>query len=111
MATTTNTPSGTNVTNTPDPTSAAPATDAAATPAGAPDAEAKVTLAELKGIKYTGRSSIRSISAAEFASVGVDTKTDLVWDASNGFVVKTEDVNAAVRDYLAKDSEFELVTD
>lgn len=108
MATTTN--------KTPD---TAPATDnASETPqvelAKAPETPAEdVTMADLVGIRFTGyagQGSSRSISIEDFKGVGVNAPKDLVWNHENGFTVPAGDVNAAVRDYLVMDGEFELVS-
>lgn len=69
-------------------------------------------LNELQGVKYVGRSHVRSISKEEFASVGVEAPKDFesaVWDEGNGYVVPVRQLNSAVVDYLNADAEFELV--
>jgi len=72
----------------------------------------RAALSELEGVKYVGRSHIRSISKEEFASVGVEGPTNFVeavWSEDNGFLVPVTSLNAAIVDYLNADSEFELV--
>ena len=72
--------------------------------------EAVPTMRELEGVRYIGLSDVRSISIAELERAGVsDAKVDLVWSAENEFLVPASDLNAATRDLLATQSDFDIV--
>lgn len=104
MAKETNAPTGTSVANTTTNSEALEVENVSAS-----ESSETTTMAELKGIRYTGGATARHITADDFKGVGVTAKGDLTWDASNGYVVPADDINAATRDYLVKDGEFEVV--
>lgn len=65
-------------------------------------------MSELTGIRYVGQADVKELTAADLESLGVENpKGDLRWSkADNGFVVPTEQFNAATRDVLLEDPNF-----
>lgn len=58
-------------------------------------------MADLVGIRYVGMANTRKISMLDLEALGVENpKQDLEWNADNGKVVPTEEINAATRDAL-----------
>lgn len=72
--------------------------------------EAVPTMRELEGVRYIGTSNVREISAEALAGAGIeDAKGDLRWSSENEFFVPASDLNAATRDFLASQTDFDIV--
>lgn len=64
-------------------------------------------MAELKGIRYVGIADVKTLTANDLRSMGVeDPKGDLVWSDQNSKVTPTEEFNAATRDVLLSSPDF-----
>lgn len=67
-------------------------------------------MADLQGVRYTGFADVKLLTAQDLQSMGVDSpKGGLRWDASNGFTVGADQINAATRDVLAATKDFTVL--
>ena len=86
---------------------ATPDVSDAVAPSGETTEENMPKMSELQGIKYVGMADVKSVTAYDLQSMGVeDPKGDLTWSADNGFIVPTSEFNAATRDKLLSNKDF-----
>lgn len=83
---------------------AEPVADAAVTAETAPEAP---NMSDLTGVRYVGRANVKSISAKDLESLGIENpKGDLEFNADNKHFISASEINAATRDWFATQSDF-----
>lgn len=65
------------------------------------------TMADLKGVRYTGIADVRLLSVDDLRGVGVQNpKGDLEFSHENGHFVPASEINAETRDWFATQPDF-----
>lgn len=78
-----------------------------APPLATPITDEPPKMADLRGIRYIGKADRKTITVGDLVSLGIENpKGDLVWSSENSNFVLADEVNAATRDWLAKQPDF-----
>lgn len=89
---------------------AAPAEVAPGPDLGTATLQDRPPMKDIDGVRYTGTSDVRIVSATDFARAGVEgVENDLVFNRENGFTVEKKGLSAAAVDLLFSLPDFDIV--